>query len=107
MKKYLLILSIAVLSSACASRTIKIVDATWASMKNPMPPNSKEKLTKVANVAEEFCLSAWNGSYGLMDEAVKQAELKHQLDYIKYPSFTMSQGKSCVQVSGEGYRVTR
>lgn len=107
MRKYLIILSLGFLASACASRTVKIVDATWASMKNPMPPSSSDKLVKVANVAEEFCLKAWNGSYGLMDEAVKQAELKHQLDYIKYPSFTMSLGTSCVQVSGEGYRVTR
>jgi hypothetical protein len=71
-----------------------------------MPPSSKDKLVKVINVAEEYCVKSWSGSYGMMDEAVKQAEAKNQIDYIKYPSFTQTQGTSCVQVSGEGYRVT-
>lgn len=97
---------ITLMLSACASRTVKVLDATWTSMKHPMPPSSKEKLIKVNNVAEEYCLKAWSGSFGLMDEAVKQAEAKNQIDYIKYPSFTMTEGTSCVQVSGEGYRIS-
>lgn len=92
--------------TACASRTVKVLDATWVSMKNPMPPSTSAKLVKVGKVSEEYCLKAWSGSFGLMDEAVKQAESKNQIDYIKYPSFTKSEGSSCVQVSGEGYRVT-
>lgn len=94
-------------ASACANRTVKVVDATWVSMKNPMPPSSKESLLKVANVNEEFCLEAWTGSYGLMDELVKKTEAKYQIDYIKYPAFTQTLGRNCVQLSGEGYRVTR
>lgn len=92
--------------TACASRTVKLLDANWTSMKHSMPPSAKEKLVKVGNVNEEYCLKAWSGSFGLMDEAVKLAESKNQIDYIRYPSFTHTQGTSCVQVSGEGYRVT-
>lgn len=100
-----MILGMCFMVSACASRTVKVLDASWVSMKHPMPPSVKDKVVKVGNIAEEFCLKAWNGSYGLMDEAVKQAESKNQIDYIKYPSFTKSEGLDCVQVSGEGYRV--
>lgn len=71
-----------------------------------MPPSAEDKLTKVGNVSEEYCLKSWSGSFGLMDEAVKLAESKNQIDYIKFPSFTRTEGQSCVQVSGEGYRVT-
>lgn len=93
--------------SACASRTVKLLDANWTSMKHSMPPGPKDKLEKVSNISTEYCLESWSGSYGLMDEAVKKAEASYQIDYIKYPSFTQSIGKSCVQVSGEGYRVAR
>ncbi len=107
MKKLLILIAAFSFLSACAGRTVKLVDATWVSMKNSMPPSSTDKLVKVVNVAEEYCLNSWSGSFGLMDEAVKKAESKNQLDYIKYPSFTMTEGSQCVQVSGEGYRVTR
>lgn len=92
---------------ACATRTVKIVDATWASMKHSMPPSSQDKLINIGRISEEYCMKEWTGSYGLMDEVVKLAEGKNQIDYIKYPSFTQTEGKSCVQVSGEGYRLAK
>ncbi|WP_413287721.1 hypothetical protein [Bdellovibrio sp. HCB337] len=76
-------------------------------MKYTMPPSPKENLVRVSNVSEEYCLESWSGTYGLMDEVVKKVETKYQIDYVKYPSFTQSIGKQCVQLSGEGYRVAK
>jgi hypothetical protein len=105
--KNTMLISLMFLASACATRTVKVVDATWVSMKNSMPPGSHDKLTKVADLSEEYCLDSWTGDYGLMDEVVKKTEANYNIDYIKYPAFTKSVGKSCVQLSGEGYRITR
>src|SRR5437868_2646629 len=107
MKKYAMMIVMMLAVSGCATRTVKLLDASWVSMKNNMPPSPKENLVRVSNVSEEFCMDSWSGSYGLMDEVVKKVEAKNQIDYIKYPSFTQSLGRSCVQVSGEGYRVAR
>lgn len=107
MKKFFLILPIFVLLTACAGRTVKVLDANWTSMKHAMPPAPGDKLTRIAKIQTEYCLNAWSGSYGLMDEAVKKAELDYDIDYVKYPAFTQTIGQACVQLSGEGYRVVR
>jgi hypothetical protein len=106
MKNQLFLIAMCLMLSACAGRTVKVLDATWVSMKHPMPPTSKDKLVKVGSISEEYCVKSWSGSFGLMDEVVKQAEAKQQVDYVKYPSFTQTVGQPCVQLSGEGYRVT-
>jgi hypothetical protein len=105
-RKIFLAISLVTLSG-CANQTVKILDATWVSMKNSTPPGPTDKLTKVGPISEEYCLDKLSGSYGLMDEAVKKAEEKNKIDYIKYPSFTQTVGKSCVQVAGEGFRILR
>ncbi len=107
MKKLILLLALPLSLGACAARTVKVLDGSWTSMKHPMPPAPSEKLTRVSNVETEFCLSSWSGSFGLMDEAVKKAEAQYEIDYIKYPAFTQTIGQSCVQVSGEGYRIVK
>ena len=93
--------------NACAAHQVKVLDATWVSMKNPMPPTTKDKLVKVRAVSEEYCVRAWTGTFGLMDEVVKQAEANNQIDYVKYASFMRTEGTSCIQLSGEGYRLSK
>ena len=105
MKNLIFILGLCLMTGACAHRTVKVLDATWVSMRHSMPPSPKDKLEKVQNIYEEFCLNSWSGNFGMMDEVVKLAESKNKIDYIKFPSFTRTEGKSCVQVTGEGYRV--
>ena len=109
MKKIISLILAMFAMSACSTSTVKVLDANWTSMKHAMPPASNQKLVLVSKVQSEYCLDSWggSGSFGLMDEAVKKAETQYEIDYIKYPAFTQSVGKSCVQVSGEGYRVTR
>lgn len=92
------------LLSACAGRNVRVLNASWTSMKHGSAPDTS-KLVRVANIDEEFCLDSWSGTFGLMDEAVKKAEAKHQLDYIKNPSFSITEGKACGQIVGEGYRI--
>lgn len=107
MKNLILVLFVMFSMSACSSKTVKLLDASWVSMKNTMPPSPKDNLVRVSAVSEEYCMESWSGTYGLMDEVVKKVEAKYQVDYIKYPSFTQTFGQHCVQVSGEGYRVAR
>ena len=92
---------------SCGSKQVKVLDATWTSMKHPMPPAPEQKLVRVANVETEYCVDSWTGTYGLMDEAVKKAERDYDIDYIKFPSFSQSMGKRCAQVTGEGFRMVR
>lgn len=104
MKKFMMCVGLIVLNG-CAARTVKVLDAPWVSMKNPGPPAAGAKLVRVGPVEEEYCVNSWSGSYGLMDEVTKQAEKKHGIDYVRSASFTKTEGTSCVQLSGEGYRV--
>lgn len=98
----LLILSIISLSAvACVSKQ-KVLDANWVSMKYSEFPD-ETKLTRVAPIETKYCMNSWSGSYGLIDEATKQAESKFQIDYIKNPSF-VKEGDTCMTVTGEGYR---
>lgn len=104
MRKFIFILG-ALFLAGCATRTLKVLDAPWASMKNSGPPAGGTKLLmRVGPVQEEYCMESWSGSYGLMDEVMKQAEKKHGIDYVRSASFTISQGRPCAQLSGEGYR---
>lgn len=108
MKKMISLVLVMFAMSACGTRNVKVLDANWTSMKHSMPPAPNQQLTRVSNIQTEYCLDTWtSGSFGLMDEAVKKAESEFGIDYIKYPAFTQSVGKSCVQLSGEGYRVAR
>lgn len=107
MKNLIITLFVLLFVSACGSRQVKLLDATWVSMKNGMPPDPKDNLVRVNHVSEEYCMTSWSGSFGLMDEAVKKVESKYQVDYIKYPSFIQEYGTNCVTVSGEGYKINK
>lgn len=93
--------------SACAGRSVKVLDSKWASMKHSSPPAKTAALTSTGNFEETYCLSSWTGSFGLMDEVVKQAEQKYDIDYIKNASFSKATNSSCVSVVGEGVRILR
>ncbi len=101
--KKLILFSMCLLLNACASRSVKILDAQWVSMKNASAPDTK-KLTRVSSVDERYCMKSWSGSYGLMDEVVKQAETNGRLDYVKSASISQEVGQPCVTLVGEGYR---
>lgn len=107
MKKVILFFMAVFALSACGSRQVKILDGQWTSMKQMNPPDASMTLVSVGAVESEFCMNAWSGSFGLMDEAVKGVEAKYSVDYIKNPSFLQTIGRPCVVVSGEGYRIKR
>jgi hypothetical protein len=88
----------------CASKSVKVLDAPWTSMKHNGPPANPKTLARVGDIEERYCMESWSGSYGLMDEAVKQAEAKRNIDYIRNASFVRELGRPCVTVVGEGYR---
>lgn len=93
------------LLSACAGRSVKVLDTRWVSMKHSSPPGKQTKLKSVGNIEETYCQTSWSGgSFGLMDEVVKQAEKKHNLDYIRDASFSKQVGHQCVSVVGQGFR---
>lgn len=103
-------LSIAValiLLAGCASQSVKVLDATWVSMKHAEPPTEAQKLVRQVAIQERYCQKSWNGSYGLMDEVVKQAEAKNQIDYIKHASFSEDRRHNCMDLTGEGYRIVQ
>ena len=102
MKKVILLASFFLLN-ACATRTVKVLDAQWVSMKHAEPADP-QKLTRVNSVDERYCMNSWSGSYGLMDEVVKQAEANGRLDYVKNASISQEVGRPCVTLVGEGYR---
>ena len=72
-----------------------------------LPPSKNMKLSKVGDISEEYCLQYMSGTEGLMDEVIRKAETKNNIDYIKYPSFSKTDGHNCVQLSGEGYRLVK
>ncbi len=102
MKKVILFSAFLFLN-ACASRSVKILDAQWVSMKHASAPDPA-KLTRVTSVDERYCMKSWSGSYGLMDEVVKQAEANGRIDYVKSASISQEVGHPCVTLVGEGYR---
>lgn len=106
MKILFLILPLLILAG-CANRSVKVLDSRWVSMKHSSPPLKGTPLKAVGGVDETFCMSSWSGAFGLMDEVVKKAEQKYDIDYIRDASFTKAVGRECVSVVGQGYRVVR
>ena len=105
--KIIIMLMMALLISSCASR-VKILDASWLSMKNPDGPRKNQAMMKVSAVnEEEYCMKAWSGDFGLIDEVIKQVEKKYEADFIKNASITQTEGSTCVQLSGQAYRLAR
>jgi hypothetical protein len=106
MKKSAL-LGLSFLFIGCASRSVRVMDASWVSMRHTAPPDNPKKMTRVATIDETYCMEKWSGSFGLMDEVVKQAEAKHNIDYIKSPIFSKDENRPCVTVIGEGFRIVQ
>jgi len=106
MKKLILFFALLALN-ACATRSVKVVDAQWISMRHGSAPEKTKQLSYAGPVNERYCMNSWSGSYGLMDEVVKQAESNQRLDYIKNASISKEVGRDCVALIGEGYRITQ
>lgn len=102
--KTIYLLLVGLIFSGCGARSVKVLDAPWVSMKHPGGPENPKKLVKVGPIEERYCMESWSGSYGLMDEVVKQAEQKYKVDYIADASFTEDRGRPCIDLVGEGYR---
>lgn len=103
MRSLVLVLSIALLSG-CAFKQ-KILDATAVSMsKRSLKKGQKTK--EVGTVTGEFCAEmSKSGTFGLMDEAIKDAQRKSKVDFITHVTF-YSTGK-CVSLEGTGVKVIK
>lgn len=98
MKKIFLILPL-ILVSACVMKQ-KVLDAPAVSMTHSNVPEGK-KLKQTGPVTGQFCTdSSHEGTYGLMDEAVKNAQKTSGADFLINASFFQTGG--CMIVEGTG-----
>lgn len=98
MKNIVLILSL-VLVSACVMKQ-KVLDAPAVSMTHPNVPEGK-KLKQMGPVNGQFCTdSDHQGTYGLMDEAVKDAQKTSGADFLVNASFFQTGGCMTVEATG-------
>lgn len=91
---------------SCATAKQKFLDASAVSMNHGSVP-AGAKLKDVGPVTGSFCMDSFNdkGEFGLMDEAVKDANKKSGAEIITDATF-YTQG-SCVTVEGHGHTVSR
>lgn len=104
MKNIILLSVIAVMTTACATRS-KILDTQGVSM-TKAGLDKGQKVKPMGAVDGKFCMNSFNdkGELGLMDEAVKDAQTKSGADYITDASFWL-EGSNCVVVEGTGQKV--
>jgi hypothetical protein len=87
----------------CAMKT-KILDTAAISM-TKAHLNEGEKLSETGPVTGQFCADTWNdkGSFGLIDECVKNAQQQSGVDFILNASVYRS--GNCVSVEGTGAKL--
>jgi hypothetical protein len=104
--KNLSILCLFVLLTSCAAQKVKIMDTPAVSMTRDSL-EADEKLEKQGPVNSQFCPDSYKdkGEIGLMDEAVRVAQEKNQIDFILNASFWSSVG--CISVEGEGAKIVK
>ena len=91
------------LISACAMRT-KILDAGAISTTHT---HLKEGTTlkEMGPVSGDFCPETFGeGQFGLIDEAVKAAQKKYNVDFISNASLYKNE-KGCVSIEGTGQKI--
>lgn len=87
---------------ACAMKQ-KVLDVPAVSMTQSYLPQDKT-LEETGPVTGSFCTSTdHKGSYGLIDESVKNAQQTAKVDFIVNASFF--QEGSCMTVEGTGARI--
>jgi protein involved in sex pheromone biosynthesis len=97
--------SILLLAMGCAHQ-FDLMKAHAVSMKHYHLPQDK-KLVKVTDIKSEFCMKSFQFSsgkdIGLIDEVIKEAEKKYNVDFILNASFHAK--GSCIILEGEGFRL--
>lgn len=103
MRNLLFALTALLMLSGCAMRT-KILD-TQAISTTHFNLKDGEKLQEIGPVTGKFCPDTFGdkGSIGLVDESVKSAQQKYQVDWILNASFWRS--ASCIELEGTGAKV--
>ena len=102
--KNIILLGSLVFLSACAMKQ-KVLDASAVSMSHSHVPEGK-KLKEVGEATGQFCTSSNDkGSMGLMDNAIKNAQMNSKVDFILNASFF--QEGSCMTVEGTGARIVQ
>lgn len=102
MKNLFIISGFVILTSACATKQ-KILDVSAASMTKASIA-ADEKLQDTGPVTGEFCSSSDDkGTVGLMDQALKNAQDQHKVDFLTNVTF-WSTGK-CMIVEGSGGKI--
>jgi hypothetical protein len=103
MKRVILLV---VLLSSCASQRKVILTAPVVSM-TKYSLNTNEKVVLSNEVEGQFCAEAFKeaGSYGLIDEAIKDAQNKASADFLYNAS--ISQEGNCTYVTGTVGKIRR
>ncbi|OFZ49025.1 MAG: hypothetical protein A2381_15575 [Bdellovibrionales bacterium RIFOXYB1_FULL_37_110] len=103
MKTLLITLSLVILSS-CAFQRVKVMNASAVSMTHDsLKPG--QTLVESGDVKGEFCADnlKQQGSFGLFDEAIKNAQSTNQVDFILNATFWAT--GNCMSVEGTGAKV--
>lgn len=100
--KIVALIAVSLMLGACAMKQ-KVLDASAVSMTHSSIPEGK-KLEEVGPVKGSFCTdSSHKGTFGLMDESVKDAQKTAKVDFIVNASFF--QENRCMTVEGTGARI--
>lgn len=104
--KTLIILSAAVIFTSCAAQKVKVMNAPAVSMTHESLKTG-QTLVESGAVKGEFCADSFkkSGTFGLFDEAVKNAQETSHVDFILNATFWAS--GSCMSVEGTGAKVSQ
>jgi len=100
-----LIIGLLLLSSCANQRKVILVTPVVSMSKYSLKPN--QKVIMKDEIEGKFCAEAFrkSGSYGLIDEAIKDAQRKSRADFI-YDA-TVSQQGHCTFVSGTAAHIKK
>ncbi len=102
--KTLIIAALLVGATSCAHK-VKILDASAVSMtQTSVEPGAN--LVEIGDVESEFCPDSMKdeGTIGLLDMAIQNAQMKSGADWITNVSFWRD-GKGCISVTGTGKKL--
>ena len=81
-RTYLALLAVLFLTVSCAGSRIKVLNANGASM-TKFHLKKGQKLKELPEVEGMFCAEAFkSGSFGMIDEAIKDAQKKSNADFL-------------------------
>lgn len=102
--KTLIIAALLVGVTSCAHK-VKILDASAVSMTHTSVEPG-QNLVEIGDVESEFCPDSMKdeGTIGLLDMAIQNAQMKSGADWITNVSFWRD-GKGCISVTGTGKKL--